>query len=208
MDFQGQVFNWAAGQGEANSFVLLMIGVCFLFQGYRFSRALIALSCVLFGFCAGGVLGDGFGYAPAFSGLMLGLTLGVAALIWVSAGVMTSAVCTGAVLGAYLTYQTGLTPFFIMLGCAVGGSLGMAAAWLHPRTIPMVLTVVQGAAVLIVGFVGMASAVLPGMGATFVSWSSSWAFLVPAMMTMLCVTGIAFQANARQGDIETGAGTA
>ena len=61
-----------------------------------------------------------------------------------------------------------------------------------------------GAGLTIVAFVAITSSLAPSLGATFQDWASSYGLLVPGFILMLCTLGYSVQANARQGDMETG----
>lgn len=206
MDYQSLVFNWISLQGPATSLVVVALGALFSLHGFRFGRMLVALIGTLLGFFFGLLAGETLGLPVLALGLAIGGSLGLLSLARYRIGLALGSVATFGTLGYYLAYQLGMpaqvVPWFGLLGAA-GGLSGM---WLYTRALPVVLTALHGAALLVIGGVGLASSVLPSMAATFVTWSASIGVLVPFMMTMLVVTGYAYQVNAAQGDMETGVG--
>ena len=87
----------------------------------------------------------------------------------------------------------------------LAAGLGITFAWLSRRSMPLVVTTLQGVGLMIVGFVGISNALAPSLGMTFLEWSASRSLLVPVLFVMLSLTAFSFQANADQGDIRSGA---
>ena len=108
-------------------------------------------------------------------------------------------------LGYYLATQVGFHSAAWWTCTLTGGGLGLALAWSNKRAMPLVVTSVQGVALMIVGFVGLSNALLPSLGITFLEWAADWSLLVPAMLGMLWVTAYSCQTNTQQGDIRSGA---
>ncbi len=205
-DYQTSVFQWAAVQGEVNSLAIFLLGVCFTTQGYRFSRFLLAFATGVMAFAFSLAALHVPGVEPLFVALAVGAGLGLLAVGQPRLGTAFASIATFAALGYYLSFQCGLRDEFALMSGVVGAGCGTAALWLYTRPLPVVLTTIHGAALIVIGFVGLASATLPSMGATFVDWSSAMPAIVPTMLGMIFVTGYAFQANSRQGALETGSG--
>jgi hypothetical protein len=135
---------------------------------------------------------------------LLAAALLAAALRYPRLGVVLASGATFAAVGYYLATQVGLNHAARWACLALVGGLGVAFAWLNKRGMPLVITTVQGAILMVVGFVGLSNALLPSLGVTFLSWSADWALLVPTLLGMLCVTAYSCQANMQQGDIRSG----
>ena len=90
--------------------------------------------------------------------------------------------------------------------CLAGAGFagGFSLMWVCRRTLPILATIVPGAGLLVVGFVGITSAAAPSLGLTFQDWAARIHLFVPGLMLMLCVLGYSVQANALQGDMESG----
>ncbi len=204
-DYQGMIFNWASAQDELTSLVVFALGLCFALHGFRFQRALLALSCMVIGCGLGAVVANAWDLPASAIGMMTGGVCGLAALRWGGFGLGMAAVGTFAALGHYLAYQLGMPTPLVLGATTIGGLGGLASVWVYTRPLPMVLTAIQGSGLMVVGFVGLMSGVLPAVGSTFMSWSASFSLLVPIILTMLVTTGLAYQSSA-QFDLQTGAG--
>jgi hypothetical protein len=205
MDYQDLIFRWASFQTGGTGASIFTFGLLYAFFGFRFSRLLLAVSAGGFGALAGWHLADPAGQPPAAAALMLAAGTVALALRYRQAGVVVAAAATFAALGYYLAAQFGLPTVAKSVCAAAGSGLGMAFAWLNRRAMPLAVTTVQGAVLMIVGFVGLSNALLPSLGITFVEWAATWSLLVPVLLGMLCVTAYSYQANAQQGDIRSGA---
>lgn len=204
-DYQSMIFNWASAQDALTSLVVFALGLCFALHGFRFQRALLSLSSVVIGCGLGATLASWCDLPVAAIGLMLGGGCGLAALRWPAFGVGFASVGTFATLGQYLAYQLGMPAALVLGATAVGALGGLASVWLYTRPLPMVLTAIHGSGLIVVGFVGLMCDVLPAVGSTFVSWSSSFGLLVPIILAMLVTTGLAYQSST-QFDLQTGVG--
>lgn len=202
-DIQGLIFQDASDWSAATALVVLGIGLLYLLQGFRFARFLIPVSCAGGGLALGGILAGLVGL-PASVPLSVAAVLGILALFWYRRGLTLASGFTLGALGLYLASQVGLPPNIMLVIGGGGFVAGLAAIWICGRTLPILVTVVQGAGLLVVGFVGLTTALAPSLGVTFVEWATQIRVMVPALMVMLCVLGYSVQANAFQGDIESG----
>jgi hypothetical protein len=91
----------------------------------------------------------------------------------------------------------------IVLGSA-GVGFGAAFALMCPRTMPLLLTTGMGTALLFMGFVGMATRLMPDIGATFREWAATMSFFVPVLGTMVFVAAYSYQTMMQRGDMVTG----
>jgi hypothetical protein len=73
------------------------------------------------------------------------------------------------------------------------------------RSLPIIVSVLQGAALMVIGFVGVADNLAPSLANTFTDWARTIPLMIPVLMTMLFVLGYSVQANQQQGDMQTGA---
>jgi hypothetical protein len=205
-DFQSLIFRSASHWSAATALAVLAIGLFYTLQGFRFARFLVVVSCTGGGVVVGGIL-------VAVAGLPLPVAFGVAASLGLLAllrfqiGLALASALTGGALAQYLAAQLGLEPTITLVAAGIGLPVGYSLTWVYRRTLPILVTIVQGAGLLIVGFVGVTNAVAPSLGATFVEWAASIPLMVPGFVLMLCVLGYSVQANAQQGDVETGGGS-
>lgn len=202
-DFQGLIFRSASQWSEAISVVALGIGLLYTLQGFRFARFLLPLTC------AGGALALGAVVASATElpfevALVAGALVGTVALLRFRVALMFSSAFTAGAAFQYIAIQVGIAPKISLLIGGVGLLVGFSLLWVCRRMLPIVVTIVQGAGLLVVGFVGLSTALLPSLGLTFVDWAERLPLMVPALMVMLCVLGFSVQASAYQGDVESG----
>lgn len=205
-NYQGVLFNWAQAQGGMTALVLIGLGVTYLFMGFRFARFLMGVSAAALAYGSALLVAPPADGAPELLPLGVGAVAGLIALTRTRPATILVSIASCAALGFYLPSQLGLPLMICLPGMAVGAILGLSLHWLAKNELSVMLTTLHGAVLLVVGFVAMTHAALPSMSATFVTWSDRYGLIVPGMMTMLIVTGYAFQANARQGDMETGQG--
>jgi hypothetical protein len=205
MDYQQLIFRWASFQTDGTSAAIFTFGLLYAFFGFRFSRFLLAVSTCGVAAVAGWNLAGLANLPPAATALLLAAVMAAAAMRYGQVGLVTAAAATFAALGYYLTTQIGLQVSARWACAAVSGGLGLAFTFLNRRAMPLVVTTVQGATLMIVGFVGLSSALLPSLGITFVQWAADWSLVVPAVLSMLWVTAYSCQTTMQQGDIRTGA---
>jgi len=204
--YQQFIFNWVAAQSALTGTVIAAAGVVFGLYGFRMLRFLVGLSCAGLGY-VGGVLLAGLIQMPELTVVpVLALGGGVFGLLMPSPATILANAATWAVLGAYLTAQFGFpTTAGVVAGCLLGCAGGVLAV-LNRRTMVVLMTSVQGAALFIIGFVGLASALMPSVGITFRQWSRHQSLVVPILLLMLVLTAYTCQVNARQGNLRTGGG--
>lgn len=202
-DPQSLIFRSAASWSVGTALVVLAVGLLYTLQGFRFARFLLALSCASGGLLFGGFAGVLFGH-PVTGALFAAAALAVVALTRRRVSLALASAFTFGTVGQYLGVQLGLRPDMSWVVGGLGAAAGLSLVWLYRRTLPIIVTTVQGSGLLVVGFVALATAVAPTLGQTFVEWASRIPLMVPALMLMLCIVGYSFQANARQGNIETG----
>ncbi|MBU0637545.1 MAG: hypothetical protein KKB50_01670 [Planctomycetes bacterium] len=205
--FQSAFFNWVAVQPALTGLVVLALGLMYSFQGYRFFRALLVLSAGCLGWCVGWLLGEFAGSPAGVMGLVGAAASAGGALKWNRPAAIVVCGATCGVGGFYLAMQLGFKALVASGAGALTGGLGLLFAWLCFRTMVVVLTTAQGAALLVLGFVGVTSSIMPSVGATFRAWAASQSLLVPILMAMLFVMGYSYQAMHQQGDICTGVST-
>jgi hypothetical protein len=202
-DFQSLIFRFASHWSAATSLVVLGVGLLYTLQGFRYARLLTAVSCAGGGLVVGGIV-VGLAKLPLPLAFGIAASLGLVALLRFRAGLaLTSAFATGA-LAQYLVAQIGLDPIITLIAAGTGFPAGLSLIWVCRRSLPILVTIVQGAGLLVVGFVGITNAVAPSLGQTFLEWAADIPLMVPGFMLMLCVLGYSVQANAQQGSIETG----
>ncbi len=202
-DVQGLIFRDATQWSGGTALIVLGLGLLYLLQGFRFARFLVPLTCGFGGFLVGHLACEVGGF-PNIVALAAALIPAAIAVARYRKGL---ACASGLVFGTfafYLSQQLGLigdTPPMVGAG---GFVLGVALIWVCPRVLPIVVTMLAGAELLIVAFVAVTSNAAPSLGLTFQDWAAAHGLLVPGFILMLCTLGYSVQANARQGDMETG----
>jgi hypothetical protein len=203
-DFQEHVLQWISRQGLIASFLIFALAVLHSMQGFRFSRALFAVSSTLTGFAVGAFAGALLDVPLELVALASAVVCGMLALLNGNFGIGLVATATFGALGYYLPFQLGVPHVAVPFTALLGAGAGIAAYWLHASSLPVILTSIHGAALFIVSFAGLSSVLLPPMGATFVRVVSEYGPVAPILMLMMFVTGYACQATSMRGGIETG----
>lgn len=202
-DIQSLIFQKVTYLPDASSLVILALGLLCVLQGFRFARFLVALICAGGGFLVGSLTASSTGMPPLVAGVTAIGLCGLA-IFRFRAGLVIAAAFTGGALLFFLAEQLGARPNTVLTSGAVGLATGFSLIWVCPRSLPMLLTIVHGAGLLIVAFVAVTSALAPSLGVTFCDWATTYPLMTPAFMLMLCTLGYSVQANARQGAMETG----
>jgi hypothetical protein len=202
-DFQSLIFRSASHWSAATALAVFAIGLLYLLQGYRFGRYLLPVSCAGGGLVLGGIVADLTGLS-LWIALLAAAILGFAALARYRVALAIASILTAGALAQYMAVQLGIRHNVVGVIAIVGGVLGFPMIWVCRRSLPILLTIVQGGGLLVVSFVGVSVALAPSLGLTFIDWSARIPLLVPGLMLMLCVLGYSVQANAVQGSIETG----
>ncbi|MCA9243182.1 MAG: hypothetical protein KDA32_04445 [Phycisphaerales bacterium] len=206
-DVQIFAFRWAATQTAMTMMVLFMFGMLFNFQGFRFGRLVCGLIAGLGGLVIGEAVAPLLGQAQV-SGTALGI--GVAVVLFLvsvlakRAAIFLSSIFTSALLVFYMSNQLGIKGDAQWIMMAAGGGLGLFLPMMMKRHVLIILTVVQGAAMMIVAFIGLTNAAAPSLSGTLREWAATYPLLMPMFLLMISVMGYSFQANAKQGDMTTG----
>ena len=202
-DGQSLIFRAAAQWSEATSLVVFAAGLLYLLQGFRFARFLLPVTCIGGGLVLGGIAIGMVGLPPL---LAIGVAggLGLLALLRYSVGLKLASAFTSGALAQYLAVQFGLMPDIVLVVAIAGLLAGFSLYWVFRRSLPIFVTMLQGACLLVVGFVGITSGLVPSLGLTFQDWAGRIPMMVPALLVMLCALGYSVQANAVRGDMEVG----
>jgi hypothetical protein len=204
-DYQDFAFHWATGQTLLTGVVIIGIGLLFALQGFRFARPLFALTSAVAGFVLGLVLGETL-KVPSFP-ISAGLAgvLGAAGLVRFRLGIVIASTLVFSLLAQYLTSRFSSNPSNLLFALVFGAALGLSLRWVCMRSLPIIVSVLQGAALMVIGFVGVADNLAPSLANTFTDWARTIPLMIPVLMTMLFVLGYSVQANQQQGDMQTGA---
>ncbi len=205
MTLQDAAFHWVSREPGTVGGVILIGGLVCGFFGHRLFGGLLVLGASLLGWLGGLVAGELTGVPAAALGAVGVVLCGGVAALWRRAGVVVSCGGTWALMGAYLSGQIGLKGLLVVCVTAALGLLGALFAYLCYRTMTVVLTTLQGAALIVVGFVGLSHDYLPSVGATLMEWSHDYSLLSPVLIAMIFVTAYSYQQMTQQGDIRTGA---
>lgn len=206
MHFQKLVFDWAASQSAITGAAVLGAGLVYGLFGLRGIRFLLPLPTAGIG-CLLGWLAASYGNLPVIpclgGGSLLGLILGIACP---RGSTIIVGGATWAALAGYLTNRFG-APDPITLGAmTLFGIGGLVLTAVSRAAMTVLFTTLQGAGLVVVGFVALASDAIPSLGHTFRAMANGHAILVPILLGMVCVTAYSYQASARRGDLFTGMG--
>jgi hypothetical protein len=202
-DFQSLIFRSAGQWSAVTSLVVVAIGLLYTLQGFRFARFLLPLACAGGGLALGAILAAVADLPVSVAGVVAAVLLIVTLLRFRVALMLSSALTFGAA-GQYLAVQLGMRPQVSLIIAGIGLAVGFGLVYVCRRTLPIIVTIIQGAGLLVVGFVGLSTGLVPSLGVTFADWSGRLPLMVPVLLMMLCTLGYTVQVNAYQGDIESG----
>lgn len=202
--YQQLVFNWITAQSGLTGLVVMAAGLLAASHGFRMVRFLLAVCGFGVGYGAASVLGSLVPLPPSVLGLVAGSVCAAAGVAWPQpARVVVSAV-TWAIGGAYLAEQFGARGLGWWIPAGLLGATGGVLMLVSPRSMTILMTSLHGAALFLLGFAGVADAVLPVLGGTLRSWAHHRSAILPILLGMLTLTAYSCQANARRGDLRTG----
>ena len=204
IDYQSYVLHHAVYWPVSTSLALLAAGALYGLQGFRFARVLLAITCAGGGFAVGGVVSEMVSYPPIIGSLGLAVIFGLLAIMKLRVGVTMSAGLIFGLLGNYIAIRAHLAGVTPLYAAAAGAFVGLALAWGRQRSLPILVTTVQGAGLMLIGFVGVAATLAPTLAGTFVDWAGNMTLMVPMFLVMLIALGYSVQANLQQGDIRAG----
>jgi len=204
VDCQKTLFDWIASQPGVTGAVFLAVGLIYGLCGCRLIRFLVVIPCAGLGCLLGLLLARLGNLPPTVTVPALGFLGGLLAARHTRGAVIITGAATLATLGAYLTAQSGACTTVILIVIGVCGGGGLIVAVLSRQAMALLHTTLLGAALSILGFVGLASAVMPSLGSAFRTLTGTYWLIVPVILVVLSITLYTYQANARQGDILTG----
>ncbi len=204
MDCQKLLFDWIAHQHGLTGATFLALGLLYGFYGVQAIRLLVLAPAVGLGCLIGLFVAPLLQLAPLVPAIAGALLLGAASAAWPKFAVITCGGATWAALGGYLATQFGLGHIPVLISLALVGAGGTVLTAVSLRPMIMVTTALQGSSLMVMGFVGVATAVLPSLGYTFRGFAQDYSLVVPVLLTMLVVTSYSHQGSAQQGDILTG----
>ncbi len=201
---QDLLFDWVANQPAVTGIVLFLAGALYGLLGFRMLRFLLTLSCGAIGAVGGVVTARLLGQPEGWCMAAAASALGGLALLWRTPAMVLTSGAVWAVLGTHVATQCmmrGPVLWVVMGGC---GCAGLVLALLSRKAMAVVVTTIQGAGLMIVGFVGVVSTIIPTFGSTFRVCARNQSFLVPVLLLMVATTLYSCQARSHQGDIRTG----
>lgn len=204
MDLQKAVFDWISNQPALTGLTVAAAGFLYGFCGYRMIRFLVILPMAGLG-CLLGLLLSGIAGLPLppalAAGALLGVVIGIA---WRQGAIMLVGGATWAALGGYLATQFDWPDMVALIVAALFGTTGLVLTAFSRAPMIVLFTTLQGATLIVIGFVGLSDAFVPSLAGTFRGLASSQAVAVPLLILMISVTAFSYQASARQGDLYTG----
>lgn len=204
MNVQDALFQWAAMQPALVGLAVFGAGVVYAFFGFHLYPVLLAVSCGMLGWLAGGIGAELMQGPNDVVGIVAGVVAVGMAIGWQKPMTVVASAVTWGALSYYLAYQVRLPPLGLLIAAGLFAITGLTLSILCFRTMRVVLTVLHGTALLVLGFVAISSQVLPSLGATFRSFAASEGFLVPMLMAMVVAAAYSYQAMCEQGGIRTG----
>lgn len=180
---------------------MLATGLLYAFHGFRAFRFLLGLSAGILGWLIGYIIAALFDVPTGVMEVSLGALFAALSATRERTAVLIICGGTWALMGHYLSIQFGLPGYVPLAVFLLAGMFGALFAHLSYRPMTVVLTTLQGTVLMIIGFVGTASELVPSVGSTFREWADAQSLLVPFLVLMLFVTGYSYQASAQRGSI-------
>jgi hypothetical protein len=204
MDVQAAVLDWAFRQPGATSLMLLVGGLLYSLQGFRFLRLLIPLACGAGGYVLG-LIGATIAGLPAQPvGLVAGAAAALLSVTSLVLGLQLAGALVLAMFGQYLAERFELRGVGMLAAVGFMAVAGVALRWVCFHQMPIIVTTLLGAMLLTVAFVAATAQVVPALTMTFVQWCNTMALVGPTFLLMLIVLGYSVQTAAQQGDIVSG----
>lgn len=205
-DIQETAFDWVTGgaQPGLTGAALLAMGLLYGLCGYRMIRSLVVVCAIGLGLLAGHLAASLTGLPPIIVLPAGGLLTGLAALKWRSAAIVATGGTTWALVGGYLTAQFGGEETTVLIVAGVLGLLGVILTLVSRAPMVVLFTTLQGAALIVLGMVGVASDAMPALGHTFLSLAGRNGAVVPILLLLMTITAYSYQATSRRGDIISG----
>ena len=198
---QDVLFQYISHEPGSTGVVILAVGVVYGFYGFRLFVPLLGVTWAALGAVGGLLLGGATGLPMVLTGTGLAAICALVAISARKVGAAGACAATWGLLGWYLADQMGGEPLWRIACGGSGALLGGLFALLCYRTMTVLLTTMQGAALIVVGFIGAASAFVPTFGGTFVDMARRFGVLGPIMLLVVAVTAYSYQALQRQGDV-------
>ncbi len=158
---QDTLFEWIATQPALTGLVILAAGALYGLLGFRLLRFLLVLACLGVGSAIGLVASAFLGQPPAILIALGALLVGGVGAAWKTPATIVTTTAVWAVLGAYLAAQCGLRGTSLWVGLVVSGVAGVILSLVSRQAMAVLVTTLLGAGLMIVGFVGVASTIIP-----------------------------------------------
>ena len=205
-DVQEMAFDWvtSGAQPGLTGAALLAMGLLYGLCGYRMIRSLVVVCAIGLGLLLGHLVASLAGFSPVIALPTAGLLGGLVALKWRPAAIVAVGGATWALLGGYLAAQFGGQETTVLAATGVFGGLGIILTLVSRAPMVVLFTTLQGAALVVLGMVGIASDLLPALGHTFLRLAGRNGAVVPILLMMMAITAYSYQASSRRGDILSG----
>jgi hypothetical protein len=204
MDFQKLIFDWVSGQHGLTGAFILVAGLLYGFCGARMYRYLVVLPSAGLGALAGAIAAALAGVDALLAAAGAGVVAGILGMAYPRFAAILTGGASWALLGGYIVLQAGGSEFAAFVALCVVGGIGTVLTILSRQPMTIVATTLQGAAMMVIGFVGLSHAILPSLSSTFCTLANSQGLTVPVLMAMLSAMCYSYQASEQQGDIFTG----
>lgn len=203
-NYQKILLDWIAGQSGLTGLVVLGAGLLFAFFGFRVVRLLLVLLLAGLAYWGAAVLAPMMELPQMIVSVAAAVVCGAMVLAWPKQAAILAHAVTWAGAGAYLARQCGLNPPWLWVVLGLSGCAGLVLGLLSRRFMAVLLTSLHGSALVLLGFVGIATAVLPAVGETVRRFAGGQSLLLPVLVAMVATTGYSYQAMVQRGDMRMG----
>lgn len=202
--FQTEILRWVSHQPGITGLAIFFVGVVFAFSGHKFFPGMLAIVCAGLGWLLGYVASLYMDVPEQILPAILAVLCGILGVTVRKLGVMMVAAATGGIVGMYFSDQLGMLPMLIIAFTIVCAGLATMFSFLCPRSAPLMITTILGTMMLVVGFVGLSTMIVPSVGITLRMYANSFSLLLPFLGGMVFIAAYSYQSMHLRGDMETG----
>ncbi len=204
MRLQHELFEWMASQPGVTGLAVFALGLLCALTGFRMRRFFVTVGAGGLGALLGVVAASILAVPPMGLAALGSVVGGGLAVFRPNAMTVITGTAAWTGLGYYLANQLRFPESVALMTTLVAGVLALVLTLVSRPTMTLLCTSVVGSALMVLGFVGLASAAIPSLGGTFCTLADRQAIVVPVLLGMMVITTFSYQANARRGDLITG----
>jgi hypothetical protein len=189
---QQDLLQWCHEMGPGTAILLMLMGIVYLMYGYNMFKGLVLLNAILLGGYIGCILGTRYGNYPLAGGVIGATVAGAATWPLMKWAVAVIGGLVGAALGGSAWLTAGLDPTYAWAG-ALTGLVGFGLfSFILFRGSVIIYTSLQGAAMLVIGLLGLALK-YPDLSTHVSSSLNSQPMMLPASVGIAVVLGLIYQ---------------